>query len=268
MTYGCKPPKIDIRDYKLPKVGVLSLPSTYICSSKLPVVKDQGYVNSCVAHAISSILEYHDKTDVRLSTNFIYGIQKKLFGHADEGMYLNDACKIVNQYGDMLLTDCDGNDEVPEAHKIAENAFISDDKLNSAKEFRITSYYNCNSISDTKRAIYKHGPVLGSVKWYNNFKINEDGELTGTLIGDYGYHAILVYGWNEKGFLCQNSWGINWGNKGRFLLPYYIGLAEAKGLIDWTHSDSTEELIKPKRNSFLDIIYKLVNILLNLFKKK
>lgn len=266
INMGCKAPKIDLRDYRLPKAGaVVALPSTYICSSSLPKIKNQKSVNSCVAHATSSILEYHDKTEVELSTNFIYGIQKKLFGHSDQGMYLQDACKIAQQYGDMLLSDCQGNDEVPTAHKIAETAFLSEGKLNSAKEFKIDSYYNCNSQFDTKRAIYQHGPVLGSIKWYTNFTVSKSGELVGKLEGDYGYHAIVVYGWNEKGFLCQNSWGTDWGNKGRFVLPYSIGLAEAKGIIDW--NNNAEVLEKPYTNPVLDVLYKFLNMIINLFRK-
>ena len=270
INMGCKAPKVDLRDYKLPKAGavITALPSTYICSSALPQIKNQKQVNSCVAHATSSILEFHDRNTKTLSTNFIYGIQKKLFGHSDQGMYLKDACKIAQQYGDMLEVDCPGNTEVPQAHTIAEKAFLEPVKMNKAKEYKLSSYYSCNTQFDTKRAIYQHGPVLASIKWYTNFKVNKDGELVGALDGDYGYHAVVVYGWNESGFLCQNSWGDDWGNKGRFLLPYYIGLAEAKGLIDWTKESDTEELIKPAKNSFMDAILKILSSILNLFKKK
>lgn len=268
-NYGCKPPQIDVRDYKLPKAGnIVALPCAFTCQKELPPVKNQQSVNSCVAHATSSILEYHDDGNQKLSTNFIYGMQKKLFGHEDQGMYLKDACKTVQQYGDMKLEDCTGNDEVPTSHSIAEEAFKDPSKRVRALPYKVSSYYTCTSQFDTKRAIYQHGPVLGSIKWYDNFKVDSRGVLTGTLDGSYGYHAIMVYGWNEEGFLCQNSWGDTWGNKGRFLLPYYIGLAEAKGLIDWTKESETETLVKPTTNSILDILYKILNSFLNLFVKK
>lgn len=265
-VYGCLPPQIDIRDYKLSKTTKSSdLPQTYVLCN-LPKVKNQKNVSSCVAHATSSILESHDVNigDNTLSTNFIYGIQKQFCGHDGSGMYLRDACKIVKEYGDMLESDCSGNTEIPDCWDKAEEALTFNDYTNKAAHFKIKSYFTCHSNDDIKQAIYTYGPVLASVKWYDTFKYT-DGLLVGEQKGDYGYHAIMIYGWNETGFLCQNSWGISWGNKGRFILPYGIPVAEAKGLVDAVSDDS--DFIKPKRNTILDIIYKLINIISNFFKK-
>ena len=37
-----------------------------------------------------------------------------------------------------------------------------------------------------------------------------------------GGHAILVVGYDDsiQRFICQNSWGISWGDKGFFYMPY------------------------------------------------
>ena len=260
--YGCMPPKVDVRDYKLTKTYVSDLPESYSIV-KLPKIKNQKNVSSCVAHSTSSILEYHDNCQHTLSTNFIYGIQKKECGHEGSGMYLRDACKIVSKYGDALESECPGNDEVPECWAIAEK--MLDPELNSGKTmsdcFKIKSYFNCSNNGDIKRAIYNYGPVLCSIKWYDSFKCDKDGVLYGASKGDYGYHAVMIYGWNETGFLCQNSWGKLWGNDGRFILPYNIPVAEAKGMVDEVNND----IVIPTRNTFLDIIYKLINFLLNKF---
>ena len=262
--YGCNPPLIDVRDYKLAKASKSeSLPVAYLPMA-LPRVKSQGSVSSCVAHATSSILEYHDLGIGKntLSTNFIYGIQRKECGHNGLGMYLRDACKIVTKYGDMLESECSGNDEVPKCWGIAEHA-LEEHGTETSIYFRADSYFDCKSNDDIRRAIYNYGPVLASIKWYDTFKVNSEGILEGEQSGDYGYHAFMIYGWNETGFACQNSWGTRWGEKGRFILPYNIPIAEAKGTVDV--EDNT--LIRPKRNGFLDIIYKIVNFVLNIFKK-
>lgn len=261
--YGCNPPTTDVRDYKLARVGAVDLPEKYSIAT-LPSIKNQKSVSSCVAHATSSILEYHDLGvgENTLSTNFIYGIQHKHCGHNGSGMYLRDACKIVKDFGDMLEDDCSGNNEVPESWDIAEEALSNSDKSNRAKCFAIKSYFNCSNDTDIKRAVMKYGPVLCSVKWYDTFKCDSDAVLTGEKKGDYGYHAVMIYGWDERGFLCQNSWGRNWGNNGRFILPYSIGVSEAKGLVDLEDS----QIISPPRNAFLDIIYKIINFIANLFK--
>jgi C1A family cysteine protease len=260
--YGGKPPKIDLRDYQLEKT-FFSIPDNYTLVN-LPRVKNQRQVKSCVAHAMSSILEYFEKNNTNLSTNFIYGIQKQLFNYTGTGMYLSNACKIVHKYGDMLEEDCQGNDEVPTCRKKAEDAFADEDKKEKAYTYKVKFYFNCKDADDVKRAIYKYGPVLASIKWYDDYKCNEKGVLVKTKggKGNYGYHAIMVYGWNKDGFLCQNSWGENWGNKGRFILPYSDPFVEAKGFADADNA----RLIIPKNNKTLNIAYKSLNSLLNLFK--
>ena len=120
-----------------------------------------------------------------------------------------------------------------------------------------------NSVDDIKYALFNYGPVLASVKWYNTFKCDKDGVLRGEQSGDAGYHAIMLYGWNAEGFLAQNSWGTNWGEKGRFILPYEIPVAEAWQFIDEERND----VVKPKRIPCLDIVYKIVNFFVNIFSK-
>jgi C1A family cysteine protease len=37
-----------------------------------------------------------------------------------------------------------------------------------------------------------------------------------------GGHCVLIVGYDQtkKWFICRNSWGVNWGDKGYFYLPY------------------------------------------------
>lgn len=269
MMYGCKLSKVDIRDYQISGKTTTNLPNTYEVP-KLPNVKNQKSVNSCVAHATSSILEYYDMKDNsshELSTNFIYGIQNKICGHDGEGMYLRDACKIVQEYGDPLEIECKGNTEVPEAWSIAETAFNTESVMKSANYFKIQSYFSCNSKDAIKNAIYKYGPVLGCVRWYHKYKTDKNGLLIPNMMGDAGYHAIMIYGWNEIGFLCQNSWGKSWGKDGRFILPYNVPVEEARALIDSSLDIDSSDIIIPKRGTLLDIIYKIINWILNRFHR-
>ena len=264
--YGCLPSKADVRDYKFKSSATAELPEVFRLSH-FPRVKNQGSVSSCVAHSMSSILEYHAHEDKlaeeKLSTAFIYGIQKKLFGREDGGMYLRDACKIVNTYGDMTEADCPGNKEVPAAHNIAEEAFNDADKLKTAEVFKVASYVRVDKTKDIKRSIMNHGPVLASVKWYDTFKCDSNDVLTGEQKGDYGYHAIILLGWCSEGFIAQNSWGKSFGDHGRFILPFSISVREAWQIVD---ADTTD-IIKPIEKKFISIFYRLFNYIINLFRK-
>jgi C1A family cysteine protease len=259
--YGCLPAKIDLRDYKLGSFQV-KLPQEFSLSN-LPRVKNQKNVRSCVAHAMSSILEYFEKGKTNMSTEFIYGIQKKLFNYNGTGMYLQNACKIVQKYGNMIEADCPGNTEVPKCRGAAEEAFTNLDKRVKAYSYKVKLYFNCKTADDIKKTIYKYGPVLASIKWFDDYKCDNKGVLyKSSNKKTFGYHAVMVYGWNKQGFLCQNSWGENWGNKGRFILPYSISFAEAKGFTDGPNPN-----IKiPKNNKLLNKMYKAINSTLDIFK--
>ena len=262
-AFGALPPKIDVRDYKVA--------SAAICKTILPIeyywepvakVKNQGAVSSCVAHAMSTILEFHDNGQHELSTNFIYGGQKSICGRDGAGMYLRDACKIANKYGDTLEKHCGGNNEVPNCYSIADAALNNEEALGIAAAFKISSYADLKSNDDIKYAIMTYGPVLASVKWYDDTKV-KNGKMVSSYEGDYGYHAIVLYGWNEEGFLMQNSWGKTWGNGGRAILPYDYKIREAKGIVDAANDD----IVVPPSNTILDFIYKIINFFANLFRK-
>lgn len=270
MMFGCLPSKTDIRDYKICSAANPSI--TYpekFSLEDLPKVKQQGSVNSCCAHATSSILEYHDKNAHKLSTNFIYGIQKKLFNQTQQGMYLSQACKIVQKYGDFLEADCRGNNEIPTCYSIAENALTKESATKEAYEYRIDSYYLCPTDNDIKLALMNYGPVLCAIDWYNTFTLDKDYIINFDKKSDHGGHAVVCVGWDDtkKSWLIQNSWGSAWGKKGLFYLPYEHGFYEARALVDHPNDENDTTLKVPNKN-LPRFLAKIINFFINLFKKK
>jgi hypothetical protein len=212
---------------------------------------------------MSTILEYHTKGNYDLSTNFIYGIRKELYNQEGKGMYLRDACKIVADYGDPLERDCPGNVEVPKVYEIASNAMQSRTIMDTAAAFRIKSYFSCNTIEDIKQALVSYGPVLISIKWFDDYKV-VDGVLTGGKSKKFGYHALVCYGYTPEGLLIQNSWGTSFKNSGRFILPYSIKVREARGLVDLEN----DEYLPPKKpGAATEILYKALNTIINFIRK-
>lgn len=263
-AYGCLPAKKDLRDYKICTTAKCANYPEEFKLKNLPAVKNQKSINSCCAHATSSILEYFDKNQHTLSTNFIYGIQKKLFGYSGMGMYLQQACKIVKNYGDMLEEDCKGNTEVPACWDIANKAFADKNLMDKAYNFRTINYYLCKTDNDIKHALMNYGPVLGAINWKNDYKLINN-IIYFNKNSEGGGHAIMIYGWNKDGWLIQNSWGKNFGNCGRFILPFDYGFSEARALVDY--EDGTDvALVKPKRGKLIDLYYKIANFILNIFR--
>ena len=264
--HGCLKSPVDLRDYKVVASSDKALPDEYELEL-LPRVKHQKSVSSCVAHTASSILEYYELACGRenhLSTNFIYGIQKYECEYEGRGMYTRNACKIVAKYGDMLESECPGNNEVPECWEIAEEALANESFKDNASSFKIKSYFSCNTPEAIKEAIVSYGPVLGVIKWYSSYQPDKKGVLSTTKLGNKGYHAVMIYGWDKTGFKCQNSWGKSWGNSGRCVIPYEIKIEEARCFVDAINT----KVIIPKRNSVLDMLHKIANFILNLFRNK
>lgn len=264
INYGVMPPKTDVRDYTV-KAGAVSVSDFKL--NNLPDVKNQGSINSCAAHSSSSVLEWFNTKETgeyrKLSVGFIYGMQGVAFNRLGEGMYLRDVCKIIQQYGDCLNDTMSFNIEMPECYnRLNEN--LNEDVYNEAAICRVESYARCNTDQAIKYALMKYSPVLGSIKWYNKYQISKDGVITFDKTSKNGYHAVMVYGFNDKGWLCQNSWGKLWGNGGRFILPYEHGFREAWSFVDAENSD----IHKPRRNSLFDIVYKLINFIINLLNEK
>lgn len=73
---------------------------------------------------------------------------------------------------------------------------------------------------------------------------------------------MVIYGWNEQGWLVQNSWGKHWGANGRFTLPYNIPRKETWGVTD-AKSTTLVEIKKPFKSKLgawcAKIIHKIIS---------
>ena len=251
---------IDIRDYQINKVS--NLPDTFTLDI-LPTVKNQGSKPTCVAHAAASVIEYHYEKEHGnrrvFSTEFIYGF-RDLFYYIGDGMMIRNALSTLKNYGDTFNTVCPGNNDYKEAMATVEADLLT--YLLEAEPHRVASYYRCKDVDDVKSALVCHGPVLVSMNTYKNAKIVND-VYTYDTNNESGRHCVMIYGWNEKGWLIQNSWGTSWAGDGRFILPFDYKFNEMWGITD---KEDTVNVKKPSK--FKIAIHKLYNYIANLFIKE
>ena len=256
----------DIRDYVIKEKQ--DLPNTYKCPIEVPV-KSQGSKPTCVAHGTSSLAEYHYKRQNNnsykvFSTEFIYGLRDIGYFIGD-GMMIRDALKTLKKYGIPFYEDCPGNNDIKEAVLNINNNL--DRLVELAYPHRISAYYKCNSQEGIKTALITNGPVLVCMRTYRGATLEND-IYTWDPKANYGLHCVFIYGWDERGWLVQNSWGSSYGGDGRFVIPFSYKFKEAWGVSD--NITSCDVIIK-KRNAFLDLIYKgynkIVNFWLNLIDK-
>ena len=244
----------DIRDYSI--VAEKEFPETFECEG-VPTVKNQGDHPTCVAHAVSSVLEYHYNKQHskarKFSTQFIYGFRD--FGYyVGDGMMTRDALKTVQKHGDPFYSDCPGNSDYADAEKaLSENI---EELLVKASNHTITTYFRCSSPEEIKTALMNYGPVVMAMNFAGN--IVDDMYVPDDSKG--GGHCMFIYGWIEKGWLIQNSWGNRYAGDGRFTLPYDVKFTEAWGVTDEVVED--ESMIKKPTKVAL-ILYKIYNKIAN-----
>ena len=257
-NYGyLKSPK-DLRDYHLNKTYMaVELPEAFEVAHS--DIKSQGTVGACVAFSVVEILESQQLGN-KYSTNWIYGYRPKGYS-TTRGMYPSQALKTVKGTGYVPYDVLPGNKEVPKVIELVNSRL--DELTEEASKRHIYSYARLRSIYDIKEAIYLlKCPVLVCIDIdEKGLKLDSNGVAYVPENPDGG-HAVVCYGWNETGFLIQNSWGTTWGKRGVFILPYEYEITEAWS-VNVGEDDETEDIITPPKylllREFLMLFVKLFN---------
>lgn len=230
-TYGAIYSDIDVRDYKMVcSVGEHEFPEAF----ELPHgrIKGQAATGSCVSHALSSIIEYYNQKqtgdNTEMSIGYIYG-NRSNSEHKGSGMIMRDALDIVKHFGDVPKKYFPYNIETPDAIKLYES--VAEELYEVGYPNRISGYCKVDTVATAKTALMAGTPLLMAMDWYEDMEV-VDGVLRTDFVGYAGGHCMYIYGWDERGWKIQNSWGTDWGENGTFVLPYELGMAECWAVMD------------------------------------
>ncbi len=251
----------DVRDYQI--VAGKDFPKTFELPKKVNV-KNQGMKPTCVAHALSSLVEYHNLIETgkyrKFSTEFIYGT-RGIGYYIGDGMVIRDALKTIQKYGDCYYADCPGNHDTADAMKNINEKV--EEYRDLAYPHRIGSYYRVRTQEEIKTALMNHGPVVISMTCKDNAYIADDTYCYPQDAENSGRHCVLIVGWNEKGWIIQNSWGALYAGDGYFTLPFDFKINEAWGTTD--QKDDYSLLKRKARNKFMNKVYEIINRIVNWF---
>lgn len=182
-----------------------------IDESKLPEVLDQGPIYSCVACALTVILEYFNTVETgdstELSHPYIYGRHRDKDSN-DWGMFVEPALKTLLDIGTVPMSVYSQALEMPEAKKAV---YDRKDLEKLAKGTRIKSFCRIRWINTDE--------LIKNVKLAI---ANVNAPLIAISNAAFGEpHAVVIYGVNESAgvFYIQNSWGTSWGDDGRSTIP-------------------------------------------------
>lgn len=266
---GLIPSPYDVRDYSLAAgaVDVSNLPEEFDLG--VIKIKNQGVLPTCVAHAISELIEYHhyhqhNNQYQQFSTEFIYGAREPDY-YMGDGMYLREGLKIAQKRGDVEYLYLPGNHNVDVAMK---NVWNNQETLfKKAYPNRISTYYGIHSDAELKYALYNNGPVIGGIKLYNGYYLDKSNKLCYNKSDIVEGHAIMIVGWTKDSWIIQNSWGSFWGDKGRFYIPFKSGFSDLFYDV-YGVTDNISEVEVPVTKCHIRLFHKIINFAMNLFEEK
>jgi len=257
--YGCLNSPFDPRDYKL-AIENKVFPKEHIL--KMPHLKNQSMVGSCVAHSMAYINEYfynkESNKEADFSVGFVYGYRPENY-FQDKGMHIREALQTLLNVGNVPDYEFPYNEEIPKIKNMVDEKLPK--LLDIAKKYKISKYAKLDGINQIKTCLMNNVPVILSVPIYKKaFKNNFNGMIEKPQEDDTkeGRHAITIFGWktinNKEYLLVLNSWGLLWGNLGKANLSIEYPINEAWGIVD---DENSPLVVRPKYYWILDLFYSI-----------
>lgn len=218
-TFNYERDRKDDRDHKIlfraPKKN-----GSYIdLRGRCPPVIDQGTLGSCTACAVSTCHRFMDNSFLP-SILFLYYNSREYQGTAmeDSGSSLRTAIKMGAKYGicnNVLWP------YTVEQFTIRPSVPCYEDGMSH----QITRYASVTQTSNVLETALMNGyPIVFGFLVYSSFMNASRGYIPlpkpqEVLLGG---HAMMIVGYDRQRqyFICQNSWGTHWGDRGYCYMPY------------------------------------------------
>ena len=197
-------------------------------------IENQDTLGACTGHGIAGIMEWlENKTGwtenkegnkfFRISRLFVYYNERKMEGTIDQDAGASIADGISSGQTIGYANEC--------LWPYVESNFTVEppqEAYHDAMNHRIASTQGIATVDDMINCLATGFPFVVGISVYDSFE-SETVAQTGVVpMPDtstenlLGGHCIGVFGFDKlkQVFICRNSWGPNWGDKGYFYLPY------------------------------------------------
>ena len=207
----------DSRDYKfkdLVPMGAIKIPDNY--ETPLPdnfEPFDQGSSSMCAAASMCMLryLQEIDQSEIdqKFSPAFTYA--NRIAGEDFEGMYIRSVFKKARE-GVVPYSELPGFYSYPVCK--AKLSSRKDELLEKASNFKIDSFYTCNSRAEIQTAIMETKAVITGIPIFKSFYKPVNGYVKYNRLTDRkssGGHAVTLIGWKTVDgklyWKLLNSWG-------------------------------------------------------------
>ena len=204
----------------------VELPPEFELDLQIPIY-DQEEIGSCVANSGCACYRFESaqlKGDFSFDPSrlFLYYNTRAIEGTTgeDAGAYIRDAFKSMNKTGicDEKLWPYITADFAKKPNTIAYD--------NGLKNLVVKYTSVDKSLSVIKQTIVSGAAISFGFDVYDSFMTGNWHRTTGMMPKPSGRllggHAVAIIGYSDskQAFLIQNSWGSDWGLKGKFWMPY------------------------------------------------
>ncbi len=212
----------DIRDsYYEP--ALIPLPQE-LDRSNPETVLDQGQEGACTGFGLAAVinhLKHHQDGQVTVSARMLYEMAQKHDEWPGED-YAGSSCRgAIKGWKNMGVC----SDEIW-PYDTNNPGTLTIPRVRDAQAVILGAYYRLRAnLNDYHTALNETGAIYVSATVHNGWNnppkksgdkfaiINQSTEMTGG-------HAFAIVGYNELGFIVQNSWGSNWGTEGFAIWTY------------------------------------------------
>lgn len=137
-------------------------------------------------------------------------------------MYLSQGLQTLKTIGDVEEKDFSHNKDIKDVKNILHN------NLNNllSKTTKILNYVRIYTEQEIKYCLYNNCSVPISIPINKDLKIcNNIIKFNSANITEYT--SLLIFGWNEIGYIVLGSWGKDFGDNGVLILPYEYNIDSA-----------------------------------------
>jgi C1A family cysteine protease len=188
-------------------------------NASCPKVLNSENLNSSASNALSNLIRFwlrkKNKKEYQPSRLYMYYFARSLENNInnDTDVSLKNLCRAVEKFGICS--------EKNWPYDIAKFNIKPDDNIVKETTINFKYYHVKNKIHELKRLLSHGYPIIFMMPFFDN-NSSEIILLLKKNKKPLEVKAITIYGYRDSSnmFICMNSLGTNWGEKGFFYVPY------------------------------------------------